>query len=100
MFHEGFEVDEFCYGGVCGLEDDFWSLAGLLGFLPAKEAEAPAVAWFETGELVFGARGGEVISLFFAKGEELFCHDGADGVHSLVLVVGLATAVTEEACHW
>ena len=50
------------------MEDDFWSLAGLFGFLPAEEAEAPAVAWFETGELVFGARGGEVISLFFAEG--------------------------------
>lgn len=66
--HEGFEIDEFCHGGMSGFEDDLGSLAGLFSFLPAEEAETPTVTWFKSGELVFGPGGGEVISLLFTVG--------------------------------
>ena len=61
-FPERIEGYEFEGGDVGGFEDDGRGHAGIPGFDPAGDAEAPSIAGSEPGEVEFGAWGGEVIS--------------------------------------
>ena len=80
-----------------GLEHDAGGVAGLQCLLPARGAEAPAVAGLEAGEAVLRQGGGEVVADGAAVGEEACRHDRADGVAAVVFGAGAAGAVAEEA---
>src|SRR5690606_11917184 len=82
---------------VRGGEDDARRGAGLERLLPARRAEAPAVAGPEAREAVFRHRRGEIVSGARAEGEELGRHQRADRMRSHIFAVGVAAAVAEEA---
>ena len=42
-------------------------------------------------------RRGEIVSPLFRKDEELLGHDDADGVHALIVCVGIAATIAKEA---
>lgn len=65
MFFEDGAGDVFEGVFVGGGEDDLWGDAGFPGFFPSGGAEAPLVAGFEAGEIVFGDGGGEIVALRF-----------------------------------
>ena len=71
----------------------------LVRVLPAADADAPAVAWPEAGELVFGPGRGEVVAGGFAEPQELGGHDAADRVRAVIVLIGVAAPVAEEAGH-
>ena len=56
-----FKRDDFQSALVRGLKNDAWSHVVLVGLLPARGAETPAVSGFETGETVFEAARREVL---------------------------------------
>ena len=94
---EVFEGDEFEGVDVGGFEDDWGCEVGFEGFGPTRDAEAPVVAGFEAGEVVFGDGGGEVVAAAAGEEEEFFGHNGADGVEAFVIRAGAAVAVAVEA---
>ena len=53
--------DDFQSALMRGLKNDVWSHVVLVGLLPARGAETPAVSGFETGETVFRHGGGKVV---------------------------------------
>lgn len=97
---EVFDGDEFEGAEVGGFEDDGWGVAGVEGLGPAADAEAPGVAGFQAGEVVFGARGGEVVAFEACEIEEVGGHDGADGVEAVIFGAGAAEAIAIEAGGW
>ncbi len=82
---------------VCGTENDRRCDAGLMGFEPARGADAPAIATLETGESPFRSRGREVVPGLAAEREELLGHHGAHRVTAEILGAGRAAPVPEEA---
>src|SRR5262245_30246850 len=66
-------------------------------FEPARSADAPAIARLQTGKLVLGPRGGEVVADLAALFEKLVGHLDANRVAADVLLAGVAMAVAEEA---
>ena len=90
-------LDEVGGALVRGGEDHPRSAAGRVSFLPARRAEAPAVAGVQAGEARLGRR--EIVAAPLREREELRGHLGAHGVAPAVLVVGLAAARAEVAGH-
>ena len=72
----------------------------LVGVQPAHRDHAPAVAGLQTGEIVFRARGAQVIADGSLMLEEFRGHDGADGMATQILRTGATAAVAVEAGQW
>ena len=70
---------------------------GVVRFLPARHADAPAIARLQAGEAPFGDRRRQVVARLAAEGEKLFRHPTADDVHADVFRAGVAAAVAVEA---
>lgn len=99
MGFEVFEIDPFEGGFVGGGEGDGWGAAGIEGFFPTGDAEAPAVAGFEAGEVPLGSGGGEVVATEIGEIEKLLGGLNADGVQADIAGAGAAVAVAVEAGH-
>ena len=82
----------FEYHARCG--------AGLVRLDPARRAQAPLIARFETGEAVFGVRCREIVADAARELEELARGLHAHAVHTEIRVVGAATTVAEEPGQW
>src|SRR6185503_4423304 len=80
-----------------GLEHHLGGAAGIERLLPARRAQAPAVARLEAGEAVLRHRRREVVAPGFREGEELRRHDDANRVQAHVLAAGVATGIAIEA---
>ena len=96
---EVFEIDPFEGGFVSGGEGDGWGAAGIEGFFPTGDAEAPAVAGFEAGEVPLGSGGGEVVAAEVGEIEKFLGGLNADGVQADIAGAGAAVAVAVEAGH-
>jgi hypothetical protein len=96
---EVFEVDPFEGGFVGGGEGDGRCAAGIEGFFPAGDAEAPAIAGFEAGEVPLGGGRGKVVAAEEGEVQELFGGFDADGVLTDVSGAGAAVAVAVEPGH-
>jgi len=92
-------VHPFGGGGVSGVEADLGCHACFEGLLPALDAEAPAVAGYQTWEVVLGARGDEIIAHAPGEFEELVCHFDTDGVQPFVIGPRAAVAIAVKAGH-
>ncbi len=92
---QGIGVDPFEREDVGRLEDHLRGVPGLVGLLPTRGAEAPAVSRQETGEP--GARRRQVVAGLSRELEELGGHHGAHGVDAHVVGTGVAAAVPVEA---
>ena len=95
-FFEDAAGDVFECGLVGRLQDDGCAMAGIEGLLPARGANAPAVARCEPGETVFGHRGAEVVSGGGGVGEKVRGHQGADAVTAGILRSGIAVTSAVE----
>src|ERR1700677_1763745 len=93
------EIDEFQRGDVGGGEDDGGRHAGVERVFPAADAEAPAVAGDEAGEIPLRDGGAEVVPLLAGELQELGSHADADGVQAGVAGAGLAETVAVETGH-
>lgn len=82
-----------------GGEGDGRSAAGIEGFFPAGDAEAPAIAGFEAGEIPLGSGGGEIIAAEIGEVQELLGGLNADGVQADVSGAGAAIAIAVEPGH-
>jgi hypothetical protein len=96
---EVFEVDPFEGGFVGGGEGHGGSAAGIEGFFPTGDAEAPAVAGFEAGEVPLGSWSGEVVAAEEGEVQELLGGFDADGVLTDVSGTGAAVAIAVEPGH-
>lgn len=92
-----FEVHEFEGGGVGGLEDHGRGATGFESLDPAGDAEAPAVAGLEAGEIVFRGGGGQVVPVVTGELEERAGDHGADHVETVIAGAGMAIAIAVEA---
>ena len=71
--------------------------ARVVSFLPAQGAEAPAVARFQAGKLVFRAGGGKVVAAALCEFQELLGHDRADYVATTIGGAGVTNTVAKVA---
>jgi len=86
-------------------QDHARGLACLEGFLPARRAQAPAVARLQAGKAEFRQGSRKVIAPGFGKTQKGVAHHRADRVAADILGAGVATAVAEKAsqrwcCQW
>jgi len=58
-----FQIHKFQHGNMARLQNYRTSMTGLECLRPAADANAPAVARCQAGEIIFGARGDEVVAL-------------------------------------
>jgi hypothetical protein len=94
---EIFEMTVRQSAGMGGRKQDLRRVAGNEGFLPARRAQAPAVARLQPGKSKFGTRRGQVIAARLREHEELRGHDRAYCVRPAILRSGIAAAVAKEA---
>jgi hypothetical protein len=92
-----FKRDDFQSALVRGLKNDAWSHVLLVGLLPARGAETPAVSGFETGETVFRHGGGKIVPSELGELKELGCHFHTNGVRTKILIIGVTTTVAKES---
>src|SRR5262245_60817988 len=79
------------------LEHDLRGGTGVQRLLPARGAQAPAVAGLEAGEAVLRQRRREVVALRLGEVEELGGHDDANRVKAGILAAGIAAGIAIEA---
>jgi hypothetical protein len=99
VLDEEFEGNDLQRVLVRGFEDDRASGAGLLDLEPARGTHAPAVAGFQAGKTVLRHGHAEVVAESFRRREERSIDDAADGVDTVVVGTGLATAGAVKAGH-
>src|SRR5882724_4959160 len=76
---------------------DLRRLAGIEGFLPARGAQAPAIAGLQAGKAGGWHRGRQIVAGGPGKGEELGVDPGAYGMDAEILGPSLAAAGAIEA---
>ncbi len=79
-----------------GLKVDRCRAAAAKCFHPARNANAPAIAWFQARKAPFGMRGDEVVAVEHREIEELLRHRDADGMQAPVFRSCPAVAVAVE----
>ena len=82
---------------MSGLEYNMGRHTGIQRLLPAVDAETPAVARLEPGEIPLGGRRTQVVAALLRKLQEFRRHFGADDVDAPVFGAGLAAACAIEA---
>jgi len=93
------EIDPFERGLVAGGEADGRGHSGIERFLPAGNAEAPAVTGFQTGEVPFGGGGAQIIAPGGGEAQKLSRDFDADGVQAHITGTGAAVAVAVKSGH-
>lgn len=88
------EIHKFNDRAVGRLKNHLGSKACLQRFRPPCDAEAPLVAGFEPGKIVFRHRRREVISTLTGKRKELISHHSTHGVKSMIARTRATEAVT------
>ena len=73
--------------------------ACIKSFFPTQCAEAPAVAWHESGKTKFWSRGRKVIAPLFRKQQKLVRHFCADDMGPAIRFIRMAAAIAEVTCH-
>src|ERR1700704_3016191 len=84
---------------MCRAQHDARRFACIKGFLPARCAEAPTVARFQTGESESRHGCRKIIAAGFGEFQELGRHDHADGVATEILCACIAAAIAEKTRH-
>lgn len=82
---------------VRSFEDNRRSFPGVERFNPTRDAKAPAISGFQSGEIVFWHGRGEVITACASEGEKLYRHHCANGVQPPILRTSSAVTVAIEA---
>src|SRR5579872_4934588 len=82
-----------------GAQHHAWRRTSIQRFLPARRAQAPAIARLQTIEAVLRVRGGQVVAGGFAECKEFDGHHDADRMAAEIFGAGVATAVAEKAGH-
>ena len=80
-----------------GFELDLRSHTGIGSFLPSTGTNAPTVAGFESGKLIFWARGYEIVPAQEGELEEFRCHDRAHGVNTHISMAGMAKSIPKKS---
>lgn len=93
------KVDELERGDVAGFEHHAGGAASVERLLPALHAQAPFVAILQSGELVLGTRGAEVVPARLGKSQEGIRNYRADSVQSQVFCARAAVTVPVKTCH-
>src|SRR5262249_8773542 len=94
------QVDELddLEGGLVGCRQHHaWGGSGLERLLPARRAQAPAVAWLEAGKAEFRVRGGKIVANGLRESQELHRRLYAHSVDTGILRTGVAAAGAVEA---
>ena len=78
-------------------QNDIGRATGLEGFLPARRAQAPLIAGFESGKSGIGNRCRKIVAARTRKLQKLIGHARADGVNAHVARAGFAAAVAVPA---
>ena len=81
---------------ACG-EVDARGDAGVPGFEPAFDAQAPVIAGLQAGEAIVRHGRAEIVAARAAEYEKFVRHLGADGVQADVTGAGIAASVTVPA---
>src|SRR6266404_3291620 len=97
MLLEVVERDHLKRDGVGRLEHDIGRTAGIESFFPTGCAQTPAVARLQAGETVLGHRRAEIVALYLAESKERLGHHHAYGMKTVILLPGVAAAITEKA---
>lgn len=66
-------------------------------FFPTRDANAPTIAWLQSGEAPFGVRGDEIVSIEHGKIQELASDLHANGVQAGVFGAGATIPVAIES---
>lgn len=80
-----------------GFELDLRGHPSIASFLPTTGTNAPAVAGFESGKLIFWARGDEVVPTQEGKLKEFRSHDRAHGVNPHISMAGMAKSIPKKS---
>lgn len=78
------------------LKVDIRAASLISGLQEATGAQAPRVAWLQTGEAEFRAWRTEVVADVFRIGQKFGGHHGADGMAALICIAGVAQPVAKE----
>ena len=97
MCLEIFEVNDLQGGLLAGRQLDLRSDSRFQGLPPSLGAQTPAIPLPQTGEIILGHGGGEVVAHGLAEGEELIRHHAADHVSSGVARRRFTGTVAEPA---
>src|ERR1017187_3397074 len=82
-----------------GFKIDRRGSAPLERFLPARDANTPAIARFQSGEAPLGMRCNEVVSIEYGKIQKLASHLNANRVQTGVFGAGATIPVAIESGH-
>jgi len=82
---------------VGGFELDLRSHTGIGSFLPTTGANAPTVAGFESGKLIFWARGDEVVPSQERELKKLRRHDRAYGMNPNVTMPSVTKPIPKKS---
>ena len=93
---EFFQGDELERGGVRRFEIHFPGQSALQRSLPPRHTDAPFIAWFEPGEMIFRPRRDQVVAVEHREVEEVPIPLHTDSVQADVLRPGAAIAVPIE----
>ena len=80
-----------------GFELDLRSHARVASFLPATGTNAPTVARFESGKLIFRTRCDEVVPSQQGELEKVRRHDRTHGMNSNVTVSGMTKPIPKKS---
>ena len=96
---ERFQIHKFQHGNVAGCQHDGAGVAGFERLRPTPHADAPAVAFRQAVEIVFGARRDEVVALQFQKFEKGLGDMTANGMQSVIPRPRAAIAIAIKPGH-
>ena len=99
MRFQRFQIHEFQHGDVAGFQHHGTRVTGFERLRPTPHADAPAVAGCQAGEIVFGARRDEVVTLQREKFQKLLRDLAADGVQPAIFRSGAAKAIAVKPGH-
>ena len=72
----------------------------LHGCFPARHADAPFVARFQTGKIIFGPRRDEIVAIKHRKIQEVAIDQNTNGMQPDIFRTGAAVAIAIEAGAW
>src|SRR5579871_388270 len=82
---------------VGGAQHDTRGLSRVKRLLPARRAQAPAIAFLQSGKAECGHRRRKIVAARLREGEKRFCHDDADRVAANIFRTRVAAAVAKKS---